>query len=123
VVKKAIQKLENTIQFQDFSACFWCSVPQEICHRWESNSKGGYQRTKDGNCQYKGVLMGGLLGIVCGYSEIGQQWYTRLEEMGIDGETPGRTVAEYLGKKLVLETVESNQLAEEFCWVTRLLAE
>jgi hypothetical protein len=69
------------------------------------------------------VLIGGLLRIVCRYSEIGLQWYTRLEAMGVDSETPGRTVAEYLGKKFILEIVESNQLTEEFCWVTRLLAE
>jgi hypothetical protein len=34
-------------------------VPQEICHRWESNGSGRYQRSKDGDCQYKGVLVGG----------------------------------------------------------------
>jgi hypothetical protein len=32
-------------------------------------------------------------------------------------------LVEYLGKKRRLETVESNQLAGEFCWITRLLAE
>jgi hypothetical protein len=119
----AIQKQEEAIQFERFSGCFWCGVPQEICHRWESNSQGRYQRVKDSNCQYKGVLIGGLIGIVYGYSEIRHQWYGRLEAIGIDREAPGGTLIEYLGKKRVLETVESNQLVEEFCWVTRLLAE
>jgi hypothetical protein len=43
--------------------------------------------------------------------------------MGVDEAGPGRSVVEYLGKKRVLETVESNNLAGEFCWITRLLAE
>jgi hypothetical protein len=64
-----------------------------------------------------------LVGIAAGYDEIGSQWCRRLEAMGVDGEGPGRTVVEYLGKKRRLETVESNQLAGEFCWITRLLAE
>jgi hypothetical protein len=87
-------------------------VLQEICHWWESNSSGRYQRSKDGDCQYKGVLIGGLIG-----------WYRRLEAMGVDGAGPGQRVVEYLGKKRRLETVERNQLAGEFCWITRLLAE
>jgi hypothetical protein len=90
-------------------------VPQEICHRWESNSTRRYQRSKDSDCQYKGVLMGGLIGIALGYYEIGSQWQRRLEAMGIDGTGPGQSVVEYLGKKGVLETVESNQLVREFC--------
>jgi hypothetical protein len=122
-VKERIKAMEEDIKFKDWSGCFWCGVPQEICHRWESNSSGRYQRSKDGDCQYKGVLMGGLIGIAFGYVEIGSQWYGRLEAMGIDNAGPGRTVVEYLGKKRRLETAESNQLAGEFCWITRLLAE
>jgi hypothetical protein len=39
----------------------------------------------------------------------------RLEAMGIDGTELGRCVVDYLGKKRMLETVESNNLAGEFC--------
>jgi superfamily II DNA helicase RecQ len=122
-VKEIIKAIEEEIKFEHWSGCFWCGVPQEICHRWESNSTRRYQRSKDGDCQYKGVLMGGLIGIALGYYEIGSQWQRRLEAMGIDGTGPGQSVVEYLGKKGVLETVESNQLVREFCWITRLLAE
>ena len=122
-VKEQIKAIEDEIKFDKWSGCFWCGVPQEICHRWESNSSGRYQRSKDGDCQYKGVLIGGLVGIALGYHGIGSQWYRRLETMGVDGAGPGRTVVEYLGKKRKLETVESNQLAREFCWIARLLTE
>ena len=122
-VKERIKAIEEEIKFADWSGCFWCGVPQEICHRWESNNRGRYQRSKDGDCQYKGVLIGALLGIATGYVEVGSQWCRRLQAIGVDGAGPGRTVVEYLGKKRRLETVESNQLAREFCWITRLLAE
>jgi hypothetical protein len=64
-----------------------------------------------------------LIGIALGYTEIGSQWYRRLEAIGVDNAGPGRSVVEYLGKKRRLETVESSQLVSEFCWITRLLAE
>jgi hypothetical protein len=118
-IKEQIKAIEEQIKFEDWSGCFWCGVPQEICHRWESNGSGRYQRSKDSDCQYKGVLMGGLIGIASGYNEIGLQWYRRLEAMGVNNAG----LVKYLGKKCRLETVESNQLAGEFCWVTRLLAE
>ena len=114
-VKEAIKAIEGEIRFEGYSGCFWCGVPQEICHRWESNRSGRYRRSKEGDCQYKGVLIGGLIGIALGYSEIRSQWLARLEAMGVDGAGPGRGLVEYLGKKRVLETVESNQLVEEFC--------
>jgi hypothetical protein len=59
--------------------------------------------------------MGALIGIALGYREIRGQWYRRLEAIGVDGAGPGRSVVAYLGKKRALETVESNQLVEEFC--------
>ena len=114
-VKEQIKVIGEKIKFEDWSGCFWCGVPQEICHRWESNSSGWYQRSKDGDCQYKGVLIGSLIGIALANAEIGLQWYRRLEAMGVNGAGLGRTVVEYLGKKRRLETVESNQLAREFC--------
>jgi RecQ family ATP-dependent DNA helicase len=122
-VKERIKAIEEEIRFEDWSGCFWCGVPQEICHRWESNNSGRYRRSKDGDCQYKGVLIGGLIGIALGYDEIGSQWYRRLEAQGVNGVGPGRSVVEYLGKKRALETVESNNVVGEFCWITRLISE
>jgi hypothetical protein len=68
-------------------------------------------------------LTGALIGIASGYNRIGMQWRARLEARGVDNARPSRSVIKYLGKKRVLETVESNQLVGEFCWITRLVAE
>lgn len=95
-------------------------MPQEICNRWESNSQGRYQRAKEGDCQYRGVLIGGLIGIAFAY-EVGSHWAARLQAIGVDGADV--RILDYLGKKRVLETAESNNLAGEFCWITRLLGE
>lgn len=118
--QERIKAIEEEIKFEKFSGCFPCGVPQEICHRWKSNGRGRYERNQEGDCQYKGVLIGSLIGIALAYEEIVPQWYRRLEAIGVDS---AESVVEYLGKKRVLETVESNQLAGEFCWMTRLLAE
>lgn len=61
--------MEKEIKFEAYSGCFWCGVPQEICNRWESNGQGRYQRVKGESCQYKGVLIAGLAGLVAGYAE------------------------------------------------------
>jgi hypothetical protein len=69
------------------------------------------------------VLSAGLTGIVFGYADANTWWRARLAELRIDDAGPGRMLIEYLGKKQQLDTVESNNLVGEFCWITRLLAE
>jgi superfamily II DNA helicase RecQ len=122
-VRDAIKTVEEQIKFESYSGCFWCGVPQEICNRWERNSQGRYQRAKDGQCQYQGVVVAGLMGVVLGRVEVGERWSIRLAELGVKDLGSGETLVQYLGKKRALETVESNNLVGEFCWVTRLVAE
>ena len=121
-IKETIKIVEEQIRFESYSGCFWCGVPQEICNRWERNSYGRYQRTKDRVCQYKGVLIGGLMGVALGQAETGARWRVRLEELGVDDSGAGGTLIEFLGKKQALETVESNHLAGEFCWITQFIS-
>lgn len=40
-----------------------------------------------------------------------------------DNKDDGKSLVQYMGKKQVLKTVESNCLVGEFCWVTRLISE
>jgi superfamily II DNA helicase RecQ len=122
-IQETIKTVEEQIKFERYSGCFWCGVPQEICNRWERNSYGRYQRTKDGDCQYRGVLIGGLWGIALGRAEVIERWTARLEGFGVGNSEAEQTLVEFLGKKQVLETVESNHLVGEFCWVTRLIGE
>jgi hypothetical protein len=67
--------------------------------------------------------MGGLWGIALGRAKVGERWRARLEALEINDLGAGRTLVEYLGQKRALETVESNNVAEEFCWITQLIAE
>ena len=66
------------------------------------------------------MLSAGLLGIVMWDEDVSSRWWARLTELGVDNSM---SMMEYLGKKQMLEVVESNNLVKEFCWVTRLLAE
>ena len=116
-----IKEIEQKIQFERFSGCFWCGVPQEICNRWEDNGQGRYQRAAGGRCQYYGVLLGGLLGVVYGSEAwVAKHWTQRLVEEGIGGSSV-EDLIEYLAGKQAIDCVESNRLVGEFCWVTRLV--
>ena len=121
--KEMINSVEKKIRFAKYSGCFWCGVPQEMCNRWEENGQGRYQRAHNGECQYKGVLVSGVMGILFG-SEVGiaERWCKRLAEQGVN-EGSIEALVEYLGEKQRLERVESNNLVKEFCWITSLLAE
>jgi hypothetical protein len=53
---------------------------------------------------------------------VAERWVERLVEQGVDADSIEGLV-KHLGRKQALECVESNRLVEEFCWVTRLIAE
>ena len=118
-----IKHIEQGIQFEPYSGCFWCGVPQEICNRWEENGQGRYRRSADGNRQYQGVVLGGLMGIVYGSGDrVRERWAQRLVDEGVDGSCM-EGLMRYLGAKQPFDCVESNRLVGEFCWITRLLNE
>jgi superfamily II DNA helicase RecQ len=121
--KEMIKEVEEKIRFDEYSGCFWCGVPQEVCNRWDDNGRGRYQRAEGRDCQYRGVLVGGLFGLVYGCENgVKERWVERLVKQGIEtNSTEG--LARHLGRKQALECVESNRLVGEFCWVTRLMAE
>jgi hypothetical protein len=121
--KEMIKAVEEKIQFEAYSGCFWCGVPQEVCNRWEDNGLGRYQRAEGRDCQYKGVLVGGLFGLVYGSKNgVAERWVERMVKQGIEASSI-EGLAAHLGRKQALECVESNRLVGEFCWVTRLMAE
>ena len=67
--------------------------------------------------------MAGVLGIIFGYKEqVWRRWQRRLEGFGVNLDLDESLVL-YLGKKRQLEAVESNNLAGEFCWISRLIEE
>ena len=63
------------------------------------------------------------MGVALGYTGVGERWRARLEGFGVDNSGAGQRLVEFWGKKRVLETVESDCLAGEFCWITRMVAE
>jgi hypothetical protein len=116
--KEMVKMVEGEIRFEAFGGCFGCGIPQEICNRWEENGQGRYQKAQAGSCQYKGVMVAGLFGIIVGYKVWGD-WEQRLREIGVDLDSG---FVKYLGQKQRLEVVESNNLVGEFCWITRFLS-
>jgi superfamily II DNA helicase RecQ len=117
-----VKMIEGQIKFEAFSGCFWCGVPQAICNQWEDNGKGRYQRTSNRGCQYIGVLVSGVVGMIFGYKEkVWEHWRGRLQEAGVNLDID-KDFIRYLGQKRGMDTVESNRLVEEFCWIAGLVA-
>ena len=113
--------IQKTIRFEAYSGCFGCGVPQEFCNGWEDDGKGKYRKVKGGSCQFKGVLIAGVLGMIFGYGEqVWGRWQQRLEGFGVDLGSDESLVS-YLGLKRRLEDTESNNLAGEFCWISGLI--
>jgi superfamily II DNA helicase RecQ len=118
-----VKMIEEQIKFEAFSGCFWCGVPQAICNRWEDNGMGRYQRISDRGCQYAGALVSGIVGMVFGYKEkVWEHWQGRLREAGVNLDVDEEFIG-YLGQKRVMDTVESNRLVEEFCWIAGLVGD
>ena len=64
-----------------------------------------------------------MFGLVYGSEKgVAERWVERLVEQGIEANSREGLVR-HLGRKQALACVESNRLVEEFCWVTRLIAE
>lgn len=121
--KEMVTLLEDKIKFERYSGCFWCGVPQAICDRWEDNGQGRYQRASEGTCQYEGVLIAGVVGLVFGYKDrVWERWQRRLEGAGVHLDSDDDFIG-YLGKRQGADGIESNYLVGEFCWITGLLAE
>ena len=92
-----------------------------MCNQWEDNGRGRYQRAAGRDCQYRGVLVGGLLGLMYGSEEVADRWAGRLVTQGVNASSIEGFI-QHLGRKQALDDVESNKLVEEFCWITGFIA-
>lgn len=48
---ECVQNIRRTIRFAMFSGCFQCGIPQSVCTKWASTSRGFLQKM-DGQCDY-----------------------------------------------------------------------
>jgi hypothetical protein len=119
-IRKGVTIIASSIQWERFSCCFECGVPQAICERYESQADGGWKRKTGGRCQYKGVLIASMASIWARWSDSFTEWaQERMVEEGVrwqeeekeEGETFKRVV-KWFGKKTRWGGIESNKM----CW-------
>jgi superfamily II DNA helicase RecQ len=121
VAQEKVRMIEQSIRFAPYSGCFWCGVPQEVCDGWEEKSGGGFRKAADRACQFKGVLVAGVVGLALAYPDrVGERWRRRIMEMGMRSE---QDIVRFLGRARATVATECNNLVGEFCWVTRAVAE
>jgi len=99
------------------SGCYECRAPREVCERWKKDSRTGRLRQSDQGCQFKGVMVRAIFGILSAYPAIRREWTGRLRSAGVDTEDY-TALGKYLAGRRVKGGAESNGLTVEFGWLT-----
>ena len=69
VMQVTVERLTEEVVFERFSGCWFCKMPQGICHLWEEDRQRGgvrFSRRAVGRCQYPGLMMD-VAGAVLGF--------------------------------------------------------
>ncbi|KAB8226789.1 uncharacterized protein BDW43DRAFT_317551 [Aspergillus alliaceus] len=98
-------------QFAEFSACFWCYMPQSICQGW---------RTGRRDCAYRDVLLPMVAMMLYGpwAERVQPLWQQRLASHGADSQ-----VIRFFGQATEGVQGQHNQLFTSFCWLRRICME
>jgi hypothetical protein len=74
-------------QFESFTGCFDCGMPQWICQRWRvmDDDGGRFERVQEGYCQYKGLLLRVYVGLMVRFQEEAISIEEMMTEEGYSG--------------------------------------
>ena len=91
-------------RFANYSACFGCGLPQEICEQWEAASDDGrlFRRVRGKKCQYKGVLFR----IMVAQRARGDEWWQY-------------HIGQMMGEKI--EVSDKEQMSRIYGWLGELV--
>ena len=63
-VRRGYEKMKAGIRYGKYCVCYECGVPQAICDRFEANGTGGWRWRREQTCQYPGVMIGAVIGMM-----------------------------------------------------------
>jgi hypothetical protein len=114
---------QHRIQYQRYSGCFVCGLPQSICMRFQDNGRHGWEASGK-ECQFRGTLLAIMAGMLHGKHQARVQvaWKQWLGEHGVNQEE-WEAVAKFLGQKVPAAQVEQNYLVAAFLWLYQLYQE
>ena len=118
---EGVLRIIEQIEFERYSGCSFCRVPQKVCHLWEEDNVRGpmmFKRRMGGKCQYEGVLLpiaAAIQAFRWNRDSSMQLWLEReQEEVNHEGSHPNEDIREkekrWFGKKVVLHGIETSQL-------------
>ena len=84
-----------------------------------TNSNGQWSKVSNGHCQYNGLLIPVIVGLTFSYWQLEDLWAQRVEEQGYSPNNQA-SVAQYFGRKVRADRLETNQLMMDFVWLTKL---
>ena len=107
-------RTKKTIQYEKYSCCFQCGLPQEICWRYEQASQGFWQLDSNKKCQLAEVAMPTMFGLAIARGDsVGKSMIQRMNEEGVN-EDVDEEVNKWLGGKIRWGGLESNRMTRDF---------
>ena len=114
--------LQEQVQFERFSCCFYCHVPQAICQRWEPGEENiRWQEVAGQKCQFEGVVMPAIISAL----HVEKQWVVGVmremaQEEGFNIQVDG-VVYQWLGRRVEWGGVEASRLLQVFYKISKAL--
>ena len=107
--------MKREIKYAEYTACYGCGVPQEICPGWEEQTEGDsrYKKT-DRECQYKGVIIEGLMGLRSEYGDVVEPDYQEHMRESRVKEGDFQVEAKWLGSAIEWHAYDCSRSAREF---------
>lgn len=99
-----------------FGGCFECGMAQVVCNRWVERADGGFVRAEGKGCQYLGVAVKVVAGVLSVAKErVEERVREERVREGIEGGLAGGVV-KMLGEKVMWGEMETNWLCKVF-WI------
>jgi hypothetical protein len=117
-IREGILKFKSMVRWEDYSCCFYCGIPQEICASWDINTDtGGLRRVVGGRCQFQGVIVESIISIWGRWAEEFGGWVE--EQMVKDGfkvveDVEFKDMVKWLGRKIRWGGLESTKMCKVF---------
>ena len=114
-VREGVRMFKGMVEWERFSCCFDCRVPQVICKSFEVNAaNGGWRKMSNGRCQFEGVLIPLTISIWVRWMEEFENYVVKRMKLGgrvREGEEVGITkIMWWLGLKKRWGGVEGTNL-------------
>jgi superfamily II DNA helicase RecQ len=73
-VREGVREMQRVLQWEKFSCCFNCSVPQSICTSYAERLDAGWEKMPSARCQFAGVLVPAVVAMWTAAPAVFEPW-------------------------------------------------